>query len=93
MRPPANSAWLWLPGPLFGVSLIALAVIGNSGPGFFFFSIAAAVGFVVLTPLIQFVLYRTPQFRARRRAACIVAIAVVTVGLLTVSGAPIFNQW
>lgn len=93
MGPSRKSALLWLPGPLFGVSVVALAILANSGPGFFFFSLAAATAFVFLTPLIQFVLHRTSTFQVRRGAACIVAMAIVTVGLLAVSGAPVFNQW
>jgi len=80
-------------GPLFGLALVGLAIVGNSGPGFFVFSLAAAVGFVVVVPAIQLALRGTPRFKHRPGAACAIALGIVSVALLAISGASTFNQW
>jgi hypothetical protein len=93
MTSTAHRALLLLPGPIVGVSLVALSVLGNSGPGFLYFSLAAAFGFVLVAPAIQLGLYRTNHFSQRRGGACVVSLFLVTCGLLLLSRAPVFNQW
>jgi len=88
-----RQALLFLPGPIVGLSLVALSVLGNSGPGFLYFSLAAAVGFVFVAPVVQIGLYRTNHFSQRHGGACVVSLFLVTCGLLLLSRAPVFNQW
>lgn len=93
MQPSARNPLLFLPGPFLGVALVLLAFGSGSGPGFVVFSLAAALGFVVVAPLLQLALGRSRPFMHRPGAACVVALAIVVVGLMVVSLAPVFNQW
>jgi hypothetical protein len=85
--------FLMLVGPLLAVSMVALAFLSNSGPGFLFFSLAAVGGFAVCAPLLQVALRQTRRFANRPGAACAVALGSVVLGLLIASRASVFNQW
>ena len=93
MHTSTRSTLLLLAGPVLGVSVVLLAISGNSGPGFFFLSLAAAAGFVLAVPLIQLLLHRTASYGQRPGAALVFALAVVFAALVVASRAPLFNQW
>lgn len=81
----------YLIGPILGASVITLAVLRNSGPGFFFFSIAVAGAFGVLVPLLVFTLRRSRFLSGKPGSALAIAIAIVVVLLLALSGTGLFN--
>jgi hypothetical protein len=93
MSPPTRGTLLLFAGPALGISMVGLAILGNSGPGFLFFALAAAAGFVLIAPLIQLLLHRTASFGQRPGTALVFALAVVILGLFVISGASLFNQW
>jgi hypothetical protein len=73
--------------------MLALSVLGGSGPGFLYFSLVAAVGFALVAPVLQALLYRTNHFSQRHGGACAVALFLVAFGLFLLSHATVFNQW
>ena len=92
MSTSASNPLLFLPGPLLGISIFFFAIGSGSGPGLILFSLVAAVGFAVVAPLLQLALGRR-LFVGRPGTACVAALAVVVVGLMVVSLAPVLNQW
>jgi multisubunit Na+/H+ antiporter MnhG subunit len=80
-------------GPAVGISLIALAVAGNSGPGFFIFPLVAAAFLVFLTPLLQLVLSRASRLKNRPGVTFALALGIVILGWFALSGVAVFNQW
>jgi hypothetical protein len=71
----------WLLAPVLAVSLVAFAVIGRGGPGFFLLSVVAGLAFFFGVPLLQYLLLRQPQFSGRRWAAVFVSMLVAALFL------------
>jgi hypothetical protein len=80
-------------GPFVGTLLVAIAFIGNAGPGFFLFSIGAAGFFTVLMPVFQYTVRRLRRFENHPVISLIVGFGVVVVLLISASSAVVFNQW
>jgi len=83
----------WLPGPLLAVSLVAFAVIGRGGPGFFLMSLYGGVLFMFGAPLLQFILLRTERLHARYSMVCGIALLVMLGILLIPAFIGVFNFW
>jgi hypothetical protein len=83
----------WVAGPFVGALLVAIALIGNSGPGFFLFSIGAAGFFTVLMPAVQCTVRRLRRFEDHPIISAIVGFGVVVVLLILASSAVVVNQW
>jgi hypothetical protein len=79
-------------GPMLGASLVALSVLGNSGPGFLF-SLVALVGLGVAAPILQLLLLRSERFTRRPGLASLIAIAAVVLSMLAIGTTAVFNQW
>ena len=80
-------------GPLLGLALVLLSVLGNAGPGFFMFSLIAALGLVVFAPLVQVLLTRTAWLTARPGLRAALGLGTIGLALSIVSAAAVFNQW
>jgi hypothetical protein len=93
MTPQTERSLMWLPGPLLAVALVAFAVIGHGGPGFFLLSLVGGVAFMLVAPLIQLALLATPNFKGRYRAACRTALLIVVAGLCIPIFLGVFNFW
>lgn len=94
MKPSTmRSLWL-LTGPTIGLLLIACVGWVGPGPGLFLWaSLAGQFFFFIGMPALQLALRRSPKFKGRYAAACIVALATVTccAAIAWVSGA--FDFW
>jgi hypothetical protein len=90
---PIRDRWFLACGPLLGLSLVLLAVLGNSGPGFFVFSLVGALGLVVVAPLVQLVLVRVRRLDACPGLRAALGVGTVALALSLVSAAAVFNQW
>jgi hypothetical protein len=88
-----HDRWLLASGPLLGLAFVLLAVLGDSGPGFFVFSLVAAAGLVVVAPLVQVALARIPRLYGRPGVRSAIALATVALALVLLSAAAVFNQW
>ena len=93
MTPLTTRSLFWLPGPLIAVALVAFAVIGRGGPGFFFLAIAGGVAFMFAMPVLQLVLLTTSKYRGRYRAACVTALFIVFAGLCIPIFGGLFDFW
>jgi hypothetical protein len=83
----------FLVGPLMGGLLIAWAAWAGVGPGLATLCILGAFVLIVLAPIIQFFLLKTPMFRGRHLAAALTVI-VTTCGILIVAAlSGVFNYW
>jgi hypothetical protein len=82
-----------LPGPLVGAALVALSIVGNSGPGFFLLSLAALAAFGIFAPLLQMALRRNRFFEHRPGVACSASLAAVLLAVLAIGTLSVFNQW
>ena len=93
MSPQTVRSLYWLPGPALGVSLVALSVLGNAGPGFFVFSVLIGFTLLVVAPLIQLVLLALPRYRGRYGTVCALSLA----GIFGAAAIPVFlgmfNFW
>ncbi|HQS60033.1 MAG TPA: hypothetical protein PKZ37_16775 [Gallionellaceae bacterium] len=67
--------WLW--GPALGGAVISWLFVGNIGPGFAILFFLIGICFIVLVPLIQFLLLRTRLFREKVAAAAIASIFIM----------------
>ncbi|SFU31929.1 hypothetical protein SAMN05216350_101295 [Polaromonas sp. YR568] len=83
----------WLSGPLLAVSLVAFAVIGGGGPGFFLMSLYGGVLFMFGAPLLQFILFRTARLHARYAMACGVALLIMLGVLMIPAFMGVFSFW
>ena len=81
MQPATIRSLYWLPGPLLAMALVAFAVVGRGGPGFFFLAIAGGALLMFGAPLAQFTLLRTKRFGGRYAAACGLALLIVVLVL------------
>jgi hypothetical protein len=71
----------WLVGPFLAIGLVAFAVLGHGGPGFFFLSLVGACLFTVEAPLVQAFLLHTEAFKDCHGTACAVALLVTLMTL------------
>jgi hypothetical protein len=81
MPPKVERTALWLAGPMLAIALVAFAVIGHGGPGFFFLSVAAGAALMLGAPILQFALLRTAKYKGRQGAACAVALVLIVAGM------------
>ena len=84
---------LWLPGPLLAVAVVTYTATGHGGPGFFFLSLFAGIGFMVVAPLLQLVLLATPAFRGRYSAVCGTALIAVAAFMFPLAATGRFSFW
>lgn len=91
MSGPAVRAFYWLVGPLLAVALVAVAILGHGGPGFFFMSLVGGCLFTFGTPLTQAILLKTEKYRGRDVAALGLALLIVLVVLSVPVVAGVFN--
>ena len=83
----------WLPGPILAAVVLTWAFAMNVGPGLAAFCILAALAFLILTPLIQFLVLGTETFRGRHGVAAAVGLGVVAVLLVLASASGTFDAW
>ena len=93
MSPLTKRSLLWLPGPLLAVLLVGYTTTGHGGPGFFFLSLFAGFGFMVLAPLVQLALLATPRFRGRYGSACVVGLFAVLALMVALAATGHFSFW
>lgn len=83
----------WVAGPFVGILLVAISLIGNSGPGFFLFSLMAAGIFTIVMPAVQYTVRRLRRFADHPIISAFIGFSVVAVFMLLLSSAVVFNQW
>ena len=83
----------WLPGPILAAVLLTWAFATNVGPGLTAFCFLAAVAFLILTPLIQFLILRTETFRGRYGVASAIGLGVIAVLLVLANAGGTFDAW
>jgi hypothetical protein len=93
MSPQVERSLLWLPGPALAVALVAFAILGHGGPGFFFLSLVGGAAFMLGAPVLQLVLLSTPAYKGRYGAACRTALLIVLAGLFVPVFLGVFNFW
>ncbi len=84
---------LWLVGPCLAIALVAFAVLGRGGPGFFLFSLVGGCVLLVGVPLAQWAFMSSREYTSRPVAATRTAVLLVfgLVTLLMLFGP--FNFW
>jgi hypothetical protein len=83
----------WLLAPSVAVLLVAFAVLGRGGPGFFLLSLVAGATFLIGVPLLQFFLLRQPQFSGRYWFAAATAMFVAVLFLAIPVYLGVFSFW
>jgi hypothetical protein len=91
MTPAMRRSLYWLPGPLIAVGLVAFAVVFNVLAGLGFLCMVGAAAFMLVAPLLQFLLLATDIFRGEYAAACGTALGVITFVLLGLIITGMFN--
>ena len=90
---PARDRFFLASGPFLGLSLVGLSVLGNSGPGFFLLSLAAACLLTVVAPLVQVALRGIPRIRERPGLRAAIALVSACLLITLIGTAEVFNQW
>jgi hypothetical protein len=93
MTPQTVRSLFWLPGPALAIALVAFAVVGRGGPGFFLLAVVGGLAFMLATPLLQLALLATPHFQGRYGAACGTALVAVLAMLCIPIVGGVFNFW
>lgn len=77
MSPRNKRLTFWLWGPLVALVLASIALLHKSNSHLFVFCAIAALGFMIIAPLVQGILLNTSRYRARRDVAGVIAFAAV----------------
>ena len=81
----------WLPAPILSIGLVSIAFSGRVGPGLFLLCLVWAIGFLFLSPLIQYFLLRMPDIEGRQGVACATALGATLVLSVILAMTGLFN--
>ena len=84
---------LYAVGPVIAAAFVALAIAGNSGPGFFALALVSLALFGAVVPLVQFGLSRTSWFSKHPFIGCAFALFAAVGAIAGIAARSAFNQW
>lgn len=77
MKIESQRKLLWVVGPCLAIALVAFAILGRGGPGFFFFAHVGGLVLLVGIPAVQWALQRSREYKSRPVAATRTAVLAV----------------